>query len=107
MYRVSPWALTVKDENYYLIAFDPAVEDIRHYRVDKMQNIKSILRSQRLGADNFKVYDLGEYTNQNFGMFSGEEIEAIYTYLRYVVGELTEDDPQICELVDKGLLLRN
>lgn len=36
-----------------------------------------------------------------------EEIEAIYTYLRYVVGELTEDDPQICELVDKGLLLRN
>lgn len=72
LYRVSPWALTVKDENYYLIAFDPAVEDIRHYRVDKMQNIKSILRSKRLGADNFKVYDLGEYTNQNFGMFSGE-----------------------------------
>lgn len=72
LYRVSPWALTVKDENYYLIAFDSSCNDIRHYRVDKMTNIKSIQRSKRQGAESFKVYDIGEYTNQNFGMFSGE-----------------------------------
>ena len=72
VYRVSPWALTVKDENYYLIAFDSESGIIKHYRVDKMKEIKEVARSSRLGSEVFEVYDLGEYTNQNFGMFSGE-----------------------------------
>ena len=72
IYRVSPWALTVKDDNYYLIAYDSVGEIIKHYRVDKMKDIHPILRSSRLGRDEFNVYDLGQYTNQNFGMFSGD-----------------------------------
>lgn len=72
VYRVSPWALTVKDENYYLIAFDAVVGGIKHYRVDKMKEIHSVNRSKRLGKEEFSVYNLGEYTNQNFGMFSGD-----------------------------------
>lgn len=71
-YRVSPWALTVKEDNYYLIAFDGAAEQIKHYRVDKMKGIKSVSRSKRLGGEVFSEYKLGEYTNQNFGMFSGD-----------------------------------
>ena len=71
-YRISPWALTVKEENYYLIGFDGKSNLIKHYRVDKMKDIKVVLRSKRLGQEAFSVYDLGEYTNQNFGMFSGE-----------------------------------
>ena len=72
LYRVSPWALTVKDENYYLIAYDAKAGILKHYRVDKMKDIKMINRSQRQGNDAFSSYDVGEYTNQNFGMFSGE-----------------------------------
>lgn len=71
-YRVSPWALTVKDENYYLIAYDSESLMIKHYRVDKMKEIHEVGRSARLGNEMFEVYDLGEYTNQNFGMFSGD-----------------------------------
>ena len=71
-YRVSPWALTIKDENYYLIAYDANAEMIKHYRVDKMKEINPVLRSKRLGKEIFNDYDIGEYTNQNFGMFSGE-----------------------------------
>ena len=40
MYVVSPWALTWDDENYYMVAFDSAKQSIRHYRVDKMKDIK-------------------------------------------------------------------
>ena len=40
VYAVSPWALTWDDENYYLVAFDTKTEMIRHYRVDKMQEIR-------------------------------------------------------------------
>lgn len=72
LYRVSPFALTVKDEYYYLIAYDAQASIIKHYRVDKMKDIHAILRSKRQGNDAFDVYDVGEYTNQNFGMFSGE-----------------------------------
>ena len=73
IYRVSPWALTIKDENYYLIAYDDKADMIKHYRVDKMLDIKIVKKSNRLGFNKFKVYDIGTYTNQNFGMFSGQE----------------------------------
>ena len=36
LYKVSPWALTWDDENYYLVAYDDSSEMIKHYRVDKM-----------------------------------------------------------------------
>lgn len=71
-YRVSPWALTIKDENYYLVAFDDSKGEIRHYRVDKMKDIKGIARSQRQGREEFESFDIGEYSTQNFGMFRGE-----------------------------------
>lgn len=72
-YRVSPWALTIKDEYYYLIAYDATVSIIKHYRVDKMKDIKPVSRSVRQGKNTFDVYNIGAYTNQIFGMFSGEE----------------------------------
>ena len=39
-YVISLWALTWDDENYYMVAFDSAKQSIRHYRVDKMKDIK-------------------------------------------------------------------
>ena len=40
-YCVSPWALSWDDEKYYLVAFDSATNQIKHYRVDKMSSIAS------------------------------------------------------------------
>lgn len=73
IYTVSPWALTVKDENYYMIAYDESVQMIKHYRVDKMKSITHIDNKNRLGKEQFESFNLGQYTNQNFGMFSGDE----------------------------------
>lgn len=72
IYRVSPWALSWDDENYYMIAFDSENEEIRHYRVDKMINV-NLTDKKREGAKLFKNFDMAVYAKKTFGMFAGEE----------------------------------
>ena len=50
-YRISPWALTWQDENYYLIAYDDEVGRIKHFRVDKMSNITQLSNEIRKGVE--------------------------------------------------------
>jgi len=71
LYIVSPWALTWDDENYYMIAFDSKAGKIKHYRVDKMENIK-ILDAMREGAGLFNDFDMAVYSKQVFGMYGGQ-----------------------------------
>ena len=72
-YRVSPWALTWQDENYYLIAYDEDAVKIKHFRVDKMNRITQLEADKRKGMEEFRSMDLGEYTSRIFGMFGGDE----------------------------------
>ena len=69
LYKVSPWALSWDDENYYLVAFDSAENKIKHYRVDKMLQIQATAE-KREGTNSF---DIGAYAKKMFGMFGGEE----------------------------------
>lgn len=71
-YHVSPWALTWNEEKYYLIAYDTESKVMKHYRVDKIKEIK-ILNEIRLTADGNKYFDVAEYCNQFFGMYSGRK----------------------------------
>lgn len=71
-YRVSPWALTWKDENYYLVAYDDGEEKIKHFRVDKMSRIEEQEGQERKGVEAFEKFDIAQYTNRTFGMFGGE-----------------------------------
>ncbi len=72
IYRISPWALTWQDENYYLIAYDDEEERIKHFRVDKMSRITELSGEIRKGVEAFREFDIAEYTNRTFGMFGGE-----------------------------------
>ena len=72
-YRVSPWALTWKDENYYLVAYDDEEEKIKHFRVDKMSRIEEQEGQERKGVEAFEKFDIAQYTNRTFGMFGGRE----------------------------------
>ena len=71
-YVISPWALTWDDENYYMVGFDTEADCIKHYRVDKMENI-ILARVARDGREHFEQFDVASYTQKFFGMFSGEE----------------------------------
>ena len=70
-FYVSPWALTWDDENYYMIALDDLSREIRHYRVDKMDQI-SIIDEKREGKKLFKDFDMAAYARMNFSMYQGE-----------------------------------
>ena len=57
-YQISPWALTCKDENYYLIAHDAAEDKIKHFRVDKMGDIQILSDVKREGNALFETVTL-------------------------------------------------
>lgn len=72
LYKVSPWALSWDDENYYMVAYDSEESTIKHFRVDKMLHI-DLAEEMREGSQKFKTFDMGTYAKKMFGMFGGEE----------------------------------
>jgi predicted DNA-binding transcriptional regulator YafY len=89
LYRVSPWALSWDDENYYLIAYDREAGKIKHYRVDKMTEIK-VLDQSRFGKEEFANFDLASYTKKTFGMFGGEEAKVTLLCHNRLVGVMID-----------------
>lgn len=82
---VSPWALTWADENYYLIAYDDEAGSIKHFRVDKLKNIR-ILDERRTGREQFKEFNLARYSMMSFGMFGGEPVKVKIAFENDMVG---------------------
>lgn len=70
-YTVSPWALLLDNENYYLLAWEDGT--MKHFRVDKMLDIR-LVEKPRDGLDTFSQLNMAAYTDSHFGMFSGEII---------------------------------
>ena len=72
-YNVSPMSLVWDDSNYYLVGFDLSCSEIRHYRVDRMQDVRRIDGTKRQGAEEFNRYDMGDACEGSmFGMFGGK-----------------------------------
>ena len=71
-YEMSPWAMTLVEENYYLLAYDSRVDMIKYFRIDKMQDIEFIDKP-RAGKKSFKSFDVGEYARKRFRMYDGPE----------------------------------
>ena len=69
-YEVSPWVVIYDNSNYYLLAY--VDDDIRTFRVDRMKSVHTG-ENERQGKEQFESFDLGKYTKQTFGMFSGKE----------------------------------
>ena len=70
-YEISPYALMWDSENYYLVGYDAAAGIIKHFRVDKILDLRRT-GSPRYGAEVFAEVDMSAYANAHFGMFSGE-----------------------------------
>lgn len=72
-YSVSPWSLVWDDSNYYLVGYDRDSGGIRHYRVDKMENVVRKRGEKRAGSDEFNRFDIGTACEGSmFGMFGGK-----------------------------------
>ena len=71
-YRVSPWKLIWKNENYYLLGMDEKSEIVKHYRVDKIKHL-NIEKAKRNGESIFQNFDMEKFSAGTFGMFGGKE----------------------------------
>lgn len=80
-YVVSPYGLIWNSENYYLVAFDHAHRELRHYRVDKMTEIV-VTSLDREGKELYPSFQLAEYGQKHFGMYSGPEMKVTLRGLR-------------------------
>ena len=88
-YHVSPWHLRWDDENYYLIGYDSASREVRHYRVDKMKDI-CVLDAPREGQDLIADFDAAAYTKRLFGMYGGEAIHVALDAENRIIGILID-----------------
>lgn len=71
-YEVSPFALMRDNDNYYLVAYDSAAKALKHFRVDKMDQLY-MTEKPREGREIFEDADPATYADHHFGMFRGEE----------------------------------
>lgn len=88
-YCVSPWALSWDDENYYLVAFDSETQAIRHYRVDKMEQV-SLTEESRDGKEVFDSFDMAVYSKSVFGMFGGELTTVQLRFCKDMIGVVVD-----------------
>lgn len=88
-YVVSPFAMTWDDENYYMVAYDSAAQQIKHYRVDKMEKI-SVVDEERDGLEAYKALDMAVYAKKTFGMFTGEEVSVSMRFENHLVGAVLD-----------------
>ena len=88
-YKISPWALCWDDENYYLVAYDSQAEMIKHYRVDKMEDI-CVENDLRDGVRQFESFDIVKYSKSVFSMFGGEETEVTLSVDNSLVGVIAD-----------------
>lgn len=90
LYQISPWALTCKDENYYLIGHDGESDTIKHFRVDKMGQIRVLSGIGRRGASLFERFDIAAYANKTFGMFGGREEVVTMEFENRLIGVILD-----------------
>lgn len=78
LYQCTPVALFWNEDKYYLIAFSSEHGELRHYRVDRMNNVTALEEP----ADNFDKanFDSAKYAKKLFGMFNGETVRATLSF---------------------------
>lgn len=71
-YILSPFKLIINDGYYYLLAWDTKKGKNITFRLDRMKDVK-ILDEPRDGEQAFLKIDMHAYTQQHFGMFTGQQ----------------------------------
>ncbi len=71
LYTVSPWLMLWDDAYYYLVAYDAADGRIKHYRADKILDLR-IAEARREGREAADRLSPADYSTGVFSMFGGE-----------------------------------
>ena len=70
-YCVSPFRVVMSDGNHYLVGYDHSAEQIKTFRIDRIQSVEPNELIQREGAKAFSSLGIDSFARQTFGMFVG------------------------------------
>ena len=102
-YAVFPHGLIWNSENYYLVGWDGAKKEVRHYRVDKMAELAVTCLKLEEGEDLERGrFDVAAYAAKHFGMFSGREGRVRLRCVNAMVGVMLDRFGQDVILVPDG-----
>ena len=84
-YVAEPSALIYNDDNYYLMCWSPQHEEIRNYRVDRMETVQT---EKEAVSDKAIIQstEVADYTEQAFKMYTGEECAATLQFENSLIG---------------------
>ena len=71
-YLVSPAALILSEDNYYLVAYDGDAKTNKNFRVDKMLDIRVEGQKRDSEVSSYR-FNPAEYSRKVFGMYGGRE----------------------------------
>ena len=89
LYEVSPWCFIYEKERYYLLAYDDASGEMKHYRVDKMEGIECT-EAVRQGKELFDQLNMTCYTAENFCMFKGKNDTVALSVTEDIAGAIID-----------------
>lgn len=72
IYKISPFKLIINDGYYYVLAWNAQRNSTITFRLDRMKSVE-VLNESREGNVEFSKINMETYTQQHFGMFSGEK----------------------------------
>ncbi|MBQ5990100.1 MAG: WYL domain-containing protein [Oscillospiraceae bacterium] len=83
----SPYALSWNEERYYLIGYYKKYDRITNFRIDRMEAITILDELSEPKPDDF---NLAEYMNSSFSMFSGEPEEVKFRFQNKLVSSVID-----------------
>lgn len=84
---VNPTALTIDNDNYYLISYNSKHNDFIHYRVDRMESVDILDIDSEAPEESFNP---AVYIRSIFSMFGGEVIDVKVRFNNSVVGAVID-----------------
>ncbi|MGL5550009.1 MAG: helix-turn-helix transcriptional regulator [Culicoidibacterales bacterium] len=70
-YEVTPYALTLYEHRYYLIAYHQRYQKLAHFRVDLLKDVALSEKCAEVVAE-YEAFNVAEYTSGMFSMMKGE-----------------------------------
>lgn len=98
-YTVSPYAMAVTNEAYYLLCSDGYHKDISHYRIDKIKNI-SIADSGFIPPPD--GFDAAKHTDKSVLMYGGALVTAELRCDNIIIGEVIDEFGRDVRIRDNG-----
>ena len=104
-YVVSPYSLTISEENYYLVSHYPKHEHLTHFRVDRMSDLRILDENALPIAETAgRNFNLGEYSRKLFNMYSGDTVLVTLLCDKSLINAIIDKFGQNVSVRDKGEL---